>query len=175
MTGGRRWTHKAGMRTLRRCSSASCPSRGGRSLQKAPPKPISHTALLQLCYSQDKSRRPQDGKRAPFHTCSTVHTPSGGSVATPYLVIPSPHYMWLRYAPPPLFALRYGVDLTANAARLDPVIGRDEEIRRVVQVLCRRCVGVGARGVDQVWKMMGWGAARAAGAGDQHGQDSSKL
>ena len=77
--------------------------------------------------------------------------------------------------PPPLFALRYGVDLTANAARLDPVIGRDEEIRRVVQVLCRRCVGVGARGVDQVWKMMGWGAARAAGAGDQHWQDSSKL
>ena len=34
--------------------------------------------------------------------------------------------------------LKYGVDLTANAARLDPVIGRDEEIRRVVQVLCRR-------------------------------------
>lgn len=37
--------------------------------------------------------------------------------------------------------LKYGVDLTANAARLDPVIGRDDEIRRVVQVLCRRCVG----------------------------------
>lgn len=34
--------------------------------------------------------------------------------------------------------LKYGVDLTANAARLDPVIGRDDEIRRVVQVLCRR-------------------------------------
>ncbi|GAX82249.1 hypothetical protein CEUSTIGMA_g9677.t1 [Chlamydomonas eustigma] len=34
--------------------------------------------------------------------------------------------------------LKYGVDLTANAARLDPVIGRDTEIRRVVQVLCRR-------------------------------------
>ena len=34
--------------------------------------------------------------------------------------------------------LKYGVDLTANAARLDPVIGRDVEIRRVVQVLCRR-------------------------------------
>ncbi len=36
--------------------------------------------------------------------------------------------------------LRYGKDLTdlARRGRLDPVIGRDEEIRRVVQVLSRR-------------------------------------
>src|SRR5207237_7210456 len=35
---------------------------------------------------------------------------------------------------------RYGRDLTALAAqgKLDPVIGRDEEIRRVIQVLLRR-------------------------------------
>ena len=35
---------------------------------------------------------------------------------------------------------RYGIDLTkaAQAGKLDPVIGRDEEIRRVVQVLSRR-------------------------------------
>jgi len=35
---------------------------------------------------------------------------------------------------------RYGRDLTKLAAqgKLDPVIGRDEEIRRVIQVLCRR-------------------------------------
>jgi len=35
---------------------------------------------------------------------------------------------------------RYGLDLTerARAGKLDPVIGRDEEIRRVVQVLSRR-------------------------------------
>jgi ATP-dependent Clp protease ATP-binding subunit ClpB len=35
---------------------------------------------------------------------------------------------------------KYGVDLTARArtGKLDPVIGRDEEIRRVVQVLSRR-------------------------------------
>ena len=35
---------------------------------------------------------------------------------------------------------KYGRDLTeeANAGKLDPVIGRDEEIRRVVQVLSRR-------------------------------------
>ena len=35
---------------------------------------------------------------------------------------------------------RYGIDLTraATAGKLDPVIGRDEEIRRVVQVLSRR-------------------------------------
>ena len=33
---------------------------------------------------------------------------------------------------------KYGTDLTAHAAELDPVIGRDEEIRRVIRVLCRR-------------------------------------
>jgi ATP-dependent Clp protease ATP-binding subunit ClpB len=35
---------------------------------------------------------------------------------------------------------KYGRDLTeqAKAGKLDPVIGRDEEIRRVVQVLSRR-------------------------------------
>lgn len=33
---------------------------------------------------------------------------------------------------------KYGIDLTANALQLDPVIGRDEEMRRVVRVLCRR-------------------------------------
>lgn len=35
---------------------------------------------------------------------------------------------------------KYGVDLTANArsGKLDPVIGRDEEIRRTIQVLSRR-------------------------------------
>ena len=35
---------------------------------------------------------------------------------------------------------QYGRDLTrmAKAGQLDPVIGRDEEIRRVIQILCRR-------------------------------------
>ena len=35
---------------------------------------------------------------------------------------------------------RFGTDLTAAAeqGKLDPVIGRDEEIRRVIQVLSRR-------------------------------------
>ena len=33
---------------------------------------------------------------------------------------------------------KYGTDLTAKAAQLDPIIGRDEEIRRVVRILCRR-------------------------------------
>src|SRR6202034_1772832 len=35
---------------------------------------------------------------------------------------------------------KYGRDLTADArsGKLDPVIGRDEEIRRVIQVLSRR-------------------------------------
>ena len=33
---------------------------------------------------------------------------------------------------------KYGIDLTAKVAVLDPVIGRDEEIRRCIRVLCRR-------------------------------------
>jgi ATP-dependent Clp protease ATP-binding subunit ClpB len=33
---------------------------------------------------------------------------------------------------------KYGTDLTANAARLDPVIGRDDEIRRTIRILSRR-------------------------------------
>ena len=33
---------------------------------------------------------------------------------------------------------KYGTDLTAKAAQLDPIIGRDEEIRRCVRILCRR-------------------------------------
>ncbi len=35
---------------------------------------------------------------------------------------------------------KYGIDLTklANEGRIDPVIGRDEEIRRIVQILSRR-------------------------------------
>ena len=33
---------------------------------------------------------------------------------------------------------KYGTDLTARAAHLDPVIGRDDEIRRVIRALCRR-------------------------------------
>ena len=35
---------------------------------------------------------------------------------------------------------KYGIDLTESARRgkLDPVIGRDDEVRRCIQILCRR-------------------------------------
>eukprot|EP01079_Euglenida_sp_SAG-EU17-18_P008787 gene8787-7974_t len=35
---------------------------------------------------------------------------------------------------------RFGIDLTARAAegKLDPVIGRDDEVRRAIRILCRR-------------------------------------
>lgn len=35
---------------------------------------------------------------------------------------------------------KYGIDFTdlAEQGKLDPVIGRDEEIRRVIRILCRR-------------------------------------
>ena len=36
---------------------------------------------------------------------------------------------------------KYAIDLTALAqeGKIDPVIGRDDEIRRVIRILCRRC------------------------------------
>lgn len=53
---------------------------------------------------------------------------------------------------------KYGIDLTANAATLDPVIGRDEEIRRMIRVLCRRTknnpVLIGDPGVGKVSRLL---------------------
>src|SRR5437588_481678 len=63
---------------------------------------------------------------------------------------------------------RYGRDLTALAAsgKLDPVIGRDEEIRRVIQVLSRRTknnpVLIGEPGVGKTARARG--TLRAIGA-----------
>ncbi|VAH95085.1 hypothetical protein VPH35_067362 [Triticum aestivum] len=49
--------------------------------------------------------------------------------------------------------LKFGRDMTASAGKTDPVIGRDDEIDRVVSILCRRtknCVAlVGAAGVGK--------------------------
>jgi ATP-dependent Clp protease ATP-binding subunit ClpB len=43
----------------------------------------------------------------------------------------------------------YGIDLTARASKLDPVIGRDEEIRRVIRVLCRRVCGAHGKALPE--------------------------
>jgi ATP-dependent Clp protease ATP-binding subunit ClpB len=65
---------------------------------------------------------------------------------------------------------RYGRDLTADAAsgRLDPVVGRDEEIRRVIQVLLRRTknnpVLIGEPGVGKT--AIAEGLARRVASGD---------
>ncbi len=65
---------------------------------------------------------------------------------------------------------KYGKDLTAmaRAAKLDPVIGRDEEIRRVIQVLSRRTknnpVLIGEPGVGKTAIVEG--LAQRAVAGD---------
>lgn len=65
---------------------------------------------------------------------------------------------------------KYGVDLTARArqGKLDPVIGRDEEIRRVVQVLSRRTknnpVLIGEPGVGKT--AVAEGLAQRVVAGD---------
>ena len=60
---------------------------------------------------------------------------------------------------------KYAKDLTelARRGKLDPVIGRDEEIRRVVQVLSRRTknnpVLIGEPGVGKTAIVEGFGAA----------------
>ncbi len=65
---------------------------------------------------------------------------------------------------------RYGRDLTADAAagKLDPVIGRDEEIRRVIEVLSRRTknnpVLIGEPGVGKT--AVAEGLARRVVSGD---------
>ena len=64
---------------------------------------------------------------------------------------------------------KYGIDLVerANAGKLDPVIGRDNEIRRVIQVLSRRTknnpVLIGEPGVGKTAIAEGLGAADCAG------------
>ncbi len=63
---------------------------------------------------------------------------------------------------------KYGRDLTAMArqGKLDPVIGRDEEIRRVIQILSRRTKNnpalIGEPGVGKT--------AVVEGSGTAHGQ-----
>ena len=65
---------------------------------------------------------------------------------------------------------KYGRDLTADAeeGKLDPVIGRDDEIRRTMQVLCRRTknnpVLIGEPGVGKT--AIAEGLARRIAAGD---------
>ena len=63
----------------------------------------------------------------------------------------------------------FGRDLTAAAAkgRLDPVIGRDAELRRLIQILCRRsknnAVLIGEAGVGKTAVVEGLAQAIAAG------------
>lgn len=56
---------------------------------------------------------------------------------------------------------KYGTDLTAKAAQLDPIIGRDEEIRRCVRILCRRTknnpVLIGDPGEQKLFTALGLG------------------
>ena len=72
----------------------------------------------------DGRRRHAEGAR--WRPCPTSAAPPGSPAPTPR----APSRPWSKY----------GVDLTALAreGKLDPVIGRDAEIRRVVQVLSRR-------------------------------------
>ena len=80
---------------------------------------------------------------------------------------PAPHGAGQRGRTPTLD--RFGRDLTAaaGAGRLDPVIGRDEEIGRVVRILCRRrknnpCL-IGEPGVGKTAVVEGLAHLMAAG------------
>jgi ATP-dependent Clp protease ATP-binding subunit ClpB len=67
--------------------------------------------------------------------------PDNGSLAKGISEVRGPHRVTSPNPEDTLQALeKYGRDLTAEAERgkLDPVIGRDEEVRRVIQVLSRR-------------------------------------
>ncbi|KAG5178497.1 AAA ATPase domain-containing protein [Tribonema minus] len=74
---------------------------------------------------------------------------------------------------------KYGIDLTAlaEANKLDPVIGRDEEIRRVIQVLSRRSknnpVLIGEPGVGKT--AIAEGLAQRIVAGDVPGTLQCRL
>ncbi|HEY7150109.1 MAG TPA: ATP-dependent chaperone ClpB [Solirubrobacterales bacterium] len=67
--------------------------------------------------------------------------PDSGSLAKGISEVRGPHRVTSPNPEDTMQALeKYGRDLTAEAERgkLDPVIGRDEEVRRVIQVLSRR-------------------------------------
>ena len=78
----------------------------------------------------DAQRILESGRRQPRSRSSTRCRRSAAASASPAR-IPESTYQALE---------KYGRDLTAAArdGKLDPVIGRDEEIRRVIQVLSRR-------------------------------------
>ena len=76
---------------------------------------------------------------------------------------------------------KYSVDLTerARAGKLDPVIGRDQEIRRVVQVLARRTknnpVLIGEPGVGKTAVVEGLAQRVGAGASGEGAMDAGNM
>ncbi|KAM0875542.1 hypothetical protein ACQ4PT_036753 [Festuca glaucescens] len=91
---------------------------------------------------------------------------------------------------------KYGRDMTASAGKADPVIGHDDEIDRVICILCRQtknCAAlVGAAGVGKTAIAEGlaqrivagtvpagcrprWGTRRGSGPGGHGGRDSLPL
>ncbi|SBO43772.1 ATP-dependent Clp protease ATP-binding subunit [Cyanobium sp. NIES-981] len=76
------------------------------------------------------------GRPAPQVASASASAPVPGAVPAPA----APALQLEAEAPEPAALDRYGRDLTAaaRAGELDPVIGRDAEIRRLIQVLSRR-------------------------------------
>lgn len=91
-------------------------------------------------HRNDSAGHRQRNPIAPLKQCTSSalpqtssHRPSPTSEETAPWIPPTPEGTFQALE-------KYGTDLTAiaRAGKLDPVIGRDSEIRRVVQVLSRR-------------------------------------
>ncbi|CAO2039112.1 unnamed protein product [Urochloa humidicola] len=110
-------------------------------------------ALWRVAGASSKDAPPQAPPPAP------AAGQPGGSRPKPVAAAP---------APKPLALAAYGRDMTAAAGKTDPVIGRDDEIDRVVCVLCRRTKNsamlVGAPGVGKT--AIAEGIAQRITAGD---------
>ena len=113
--------------------------------------------------AQQRPPSPQgNGSIAMAEMASPVPSPNSQPAEIPQPATPLP-------APEPSALERYTQDLTALAreGRLDPVVGRDREIRQVVQVLSRRTknnpVLVGAAGVGKTALIQGLAQRIVAG------------
>ena len=102
---------------------------------------------------RERISKPASAPVPPVGTATPVPAPTSAPPATPQAPSVSPEEPQLVREPTPLES--YGRDLTAEAevGDLDPVIGRDAEIRNLIKVLSRRSknnpVLIGAPGVGK--------------------------
>ncbi len=98
---------------------------------------LGHSLLAEQGLSQDLLQRQQRPEPEP-EPVAPPPPPQAAPAASPAAPVPPPPELRLEQEPTALE--QFGRDLTAaaRAGELDPVIGRDTEIRRLMQVLSRR-------------------------------------